>query len=354
MRSFRINRVGAWRVIAVASMMTALALASPALSKTGSSSTAKPHVSTGAVAHAHGTSGQLTGAVNPEGLATTYYFQYGPSTAYGSQTPTLSLAAGSTSVKVAQTVNGLLPGYHYRLVASNNDGQVDGKDRTFAVAQKRLRFAFAKVKSAARVTGYRGTYVLSGTLTGLGSGNHPIVLQASPYPYKTTFTPVGPTILTNAAGAFSFRIAQLTQSTKFRVEALGARPVNSVPLVVSVAVKVSIHTRSFAHSSLARVYGTVAPAVAGVVIVQVLRPAKELSKREASGPRAVTVGVTKLKHATATLSRFSVVLSIPATAHYRVFVRLVKGPLVSGYSPNILIRRLTPPAKAKPKHKKKA
>jgi hypothetical protein len=353
MRSFRVNRLGVLQMIVLASLATTLALASPALSSTATTKSGKPHVSTGGVAHVHETSGQLSGTVNPEGLQSTFYFQYGPTAAYGSQTPTVTLAAGSTSVKVGQTVSGLLPGYHYRLVASNKDGQVDGKDKTFTGAAKRLKFEFAKQKGRDRVTSYRGTYILSGTLTGIGNGNHPVMLQANPYPYKGTFAAVGPITATNAAGAFSFHISQLTQSTKFRLEAVGARPIYSSPLTVSVAVKVTIHVRSVAHASLARVYGTVAPAVAGVVIVEVMRPAKETSKREASGPRAVAVGATKLKRATATLSRFSVVLSLPGTGHYRVYVKLAKGPLVSGNSPNILVRILTPPTKGKGKAKLK-
>jgi hypothetical protein len=354
MTSFRINRVRVLRAIALAaSLMSVLALAAPALSQTSTSKTGAPHVSTGGVAHVHGSSGELTGAVNPDGQATTYYFQYGPSTAYGSRTPSVGLASGTASVKVGQTVSALLPGYHYRLVASNSDGQVNGKDKTFTGASKRLKFTFTAVKTRDRVAAYQGTYILNGTLTGLGNGNRPIVLEANPYPYKGTFAPVGPTIATNAAGGFSFHLSQLTQSTKFRVEAIGPRPLYSSTLIVGVTVKVTIHVRSVARSPLVRVYGTVAPAVAGVVIVQVLRPAKETSKREATGPRAATVGATKLKRATATLSRFSAVLSVPGTGHYRVYVRLAKGPLTSGYSPNVLIRVRTLPSKSKAKHKKK-
>ncbi|HYM55143.1 MAG TPA: hypothetical protein VES97_07250 [Solirubrobacteraceae bacterium] len=357
MRSLRIDRAAVLRALALTVLAAALALASPALSKTTTKTPTpgKPHAATGGVDHFHGSTGQLNGSVNPGGLETTYYFQYGPTTAYGSQTPAVAVPAGFNGVKVGQTVNGLLPGYHYRLVANNKDGQSLGKDKTVAGSKKRLRFSFGKVKGPQRLTGYRGTYVLSGTLTGVGGGNHPIVLQADPYPYRGAFTNVGPVTATNAAGGFSFHISQLTQNTKFRVEALGARPLFSQPLVVSVAVNVTIHARVSAHTGLARVYGTVAPAVAGTVIVQVLKPAKEGGKHEATGPKAQTVSATKLKRATATLSRFSIVLKIRGTGHYRVYVRLAKGPLVSGYSQNVLIRVHTAPAKKrKGKGKKKA
>lgn len=342
MRNFRTNRVTVWHVLALASVAIALASAAPALSKTTAPKTGKPQISTGGVGH-----GQLNGSVNPNGFATAYYFQYGPTTAYGSQTPTVNLAAGTTIVKVGQTVNGLLPGYHYRLVASNQDGQSVGKDKAVGSSQKRLKFIFAKIKGSGRLAGYRGTYILNGTLTGLGNGNHQIALQSNPYPYKAAYTTVGSAIATNAAGGFSFRISQLTQSTKFRVEVLGTRPSYSAALLVDVAVSVTIHVRAATHAGLARVYGTVAPATVGEVIVEVLKPGKETVKREATGPRAVPVGATKLRRATATLSRFSIVLKIPSTAHYRAYVRLAKGPLVSGNSPNILIRTSVTPTKSK-------
>jgi hypothetical protein len=345
MTSFTSRRVTVLQVLALASVAVALAFAAPALSKTTASQTGKPRVSTGSVAHPQASSGELEGTVNPNGLATSYYFQYGPTNAYGATTPTLNLASGTTTVKVGQTVTGLATGYHYRLVASNGDGQTFGKDKIFAGAKKRLQFTFAKVKQ--RLVGYRGTYVLSGTLTGLGNGNHPIALQSIPYPFKVPYATVGVPIVTGPTGAFSFRIPDMTQNTKFRVEVLGTRPTYSSVLPVNVAVKVTIHVHAVTHVGLARVYGTVAPGSLGGVIVQALKPAKETGKREATGPRAVSVGIGKLKHATATLSRFSVVVHIASTGHYRVYVRLAKGALVSGYSPDILIRTSVAPTKSK-------
>lgn len=43
----------------------------------------KPHFGTGGVSHVSGTSAQLEGSVNTEGLATTYFFEYGPTVTYG-------------------------------------------------------------------------------------------------------------------------------------------------------------------------------------------------------------------------------------------------------------------------------
>lgn len=77
----------------------------------------------------------LHGKVNPEGYSTSYYFEYGPTTSYGSKVPTSpgSAGSGTTGVSVSQTPTGLTQGivYHYRLVASNAGGTTYGQDLTF-------------------------------------------------------------------------------------------------------------------------------------------------------------------------------------------------------------------------------
>jgi hypothetical protein len=350
MRSLTSSRVTHPRVLALTSIAIALTFAAPALSKTSAPTTGSPHVSTGGVSHIQKSPGslagtataQLNGAVNPDGLATSYYFQYGPTSAYGLQTPTLSLPVGTTVVKVGQTASGLLPGYHYRLVASNSSGQSFGKDKILASSKKGLQFSFPKVKGHGRLAGYRGTYLLSGTLAGLGGGNHPLALQADPYPYTAGFTTVGAPSTTTPTGGFSIRTPLLTQSTNFRVEAVGPSPSYSAPVSVYVAVSVTIHVRAATQAGLARVYGTVAPATAGEVIIEQLVPAKETAKREATGPRGVPVGSSKLKRGTSTRSRFSAVVTIPRTGNYRAYVRVAKGPLVSGYSRDIQIHTSVP------------
>lgn len=79
----------------------------------------------------------VTGTVNPNESDTHYYFEYGPTTSYGTKIPTPpgnDAGFGETAVPVSVTIKGLLPGttYHYRLVASNFVGTTDGGDHTFA------------------------------------------------------------------------------------------------------------------------------------------------------------------------------------------------------------------------------
>jgi multidrug efflux pump subunit AcrA (membrane-fusion protein) len=62
--------------------------------------------------------------VDPNGAETTYFFQYGTTTVYGSQTTPTTLDAGTTSVTLSVPVRGLhaASSYVFRLVASNSKG----------------------------------------------------------------------------------------------------------------------------------------------------------------------------------------------------------------------------------------
>ncbi len=93
-----------------------------------------PTPRTGPATAVAASSATLTGTVNPGGLATTYVFQYGTTTAYGLVTPTQSAAASAVDLPVSSAVAGLTAGttYHYRLMATNAAGTVSGLDQTFA------------------------------------------------------------------------------------------------------------------------------------------------------------------------------------------------------------------------------
>jgi hypothetical protein len=97
--------------------------------------TQAPAVVTGSASGVTSTSATLNGTVNPEGAATTYQFQYGTSTGYGTATPASPASAGSGSIVVSESasVSGLSASttYDYRLVATNAAGTTDGSNQTF-------------------------------------------------------------------------------------------------------------------------------------------------------------------------------------------------------------------------------
>ncbi len=79
------------------------------------------------------TTAALVGGVYPNGLDTTYYWQYGTSTAYGQQTTPQDIGSGTSPVTAQASLSALTPGvtYHYRLVATNSAGTDYGYDYTF-------------------------------------------------------------------------------------------------------------------------------------------------------------------------------------------------------------------------------
>lgn len=93
-----------------------------------------PTVITGSATSITANSATLNGSVNPNGLATTYYFQWGTTTSYGNNTPTQSVGSGTAAQNVSALISGsgLNPGttYHYRLVASSSAGTAYGGDQT--------------------------------------------------------------------------------------------------------------------------------------------------------------------------------------------------------------------------------
>ena len=80
----------------------------------------------------------LHGVLNPDGMSTTYQFEYGLTTDYRQTTSEVDAGAGLSDVPVQATLSSLQPGkiYHYRLAAENELGRTFGPDRTFKTASK--------------------------------------------------------------------------------------------------------------------------------------------------------------------------------------------------------------------------
>jgi hypothetical protein len=94
-------------------------------------------VATTAAATAIGeTEATLAGTVDPEGKATSYYFNYGTSASYGSKTSEQSAGEETADKPVSIPVNALVPGttYHFQLVAKNTAGSAFGADQTFTTS----------------------------------------------------------------------------------------------------------------------------------------------------------------------------------------------------------------------------
>ena len=91
-----------------------------------------PTVVTGA-ATSTATTAVMNLTVNPNGFATTFNFQYGLTTSYGSATPSVSAGSGTSTVGFTTGIGALACNtpYHYRAVATNVLGTTFGLDATF-------------------------------------------------------------------------------------------------------------------------------------------------------------------------------------------------------------------------------
>ena len=98
------------------------------------SQTTAPGITTLAASTVTPTSATLNATANPNGSATTVYFEYGPTTDYGNVGATNTLATDLGDAQaITQVISGLLPGttLHFQAVAQNSLGTCFGGDSTF-------------------------------------------------------------------------------------------------------------------------------------------------------------------------------------------------------------------------------
>lgn len=87
-------------------------------------------------------SAKLSGRVNPQGLTTSYYFEYGTSTNFGSQTVTGTLPGDYNNYTVEANISGLMPNttYYFRIYAWNGQGVGYDSPRYFTTGQDNCYF----------------------------------------------------------------------------------------------------------------------------------------------------------------------------------------------------------------------
>ena len=120
-------------VVLLACGLLALAITSASHPAPASAAAAPPTATTGSASSISDTSATVSGTVNPNGQSTTYYFKYGTTTSYGTQTTPAGAGNGTGAVAVHATLDNLTPNtvYHYQLVATSSAGTKTGSDETF-------------------------------------------------------------------------------------------------------------------------------------------------------------------------------------------------------------------------------
>ena len=98
-----------------------------------------PGVETKAATGVKETEATLHGTVDPEGLETKYYFEYGTEKdKFTKKTAEASAGSGTSYVEESKTLTGLTVAttYYYRLVATNTEGKTIGGEKSFTTYTK--------------------------------------------------------------------------------------------------------------------------------------------------------------------------------------------------------------------------
>ncbi len=94
-----------------------------------------PKVESASSSNETATAATLEASIDPSGFATTYRFEYGTSTVYGSSVPVPdgSIGAGTGAVAVSEAISGLSANvtYHWRVIATSEAGTTTTPDHTF-------------------------------------------------------------------------------------------------------------------------------------------------------------------------------------------------------------------------------
>ena len=207
-----------------------------------------PAVGTGLATGVTTATAVLNGTVNPEGLATSYYFQYGTTSGYGHNTATRSAGSGTGATAASQSLSGLAARttYHYRIVAVNAGGTVDGKDATFVTT------------GAPTVTTGAASAVATTTATLTGSVDPHGIATTYHFDYGTKSPSTRTSVVSAGAGsatvAVSAALSKLAPGTTYvyRLVAVGAVTVSGATRSFTTAkIAPSLSLRSTANPVLA-------------------------------------------------------------------------------------------------------
>ena len=188
-----------------------------------------PSVQTSAAQGVGVNTASLVGTLDPKGRPTTWYFEYGPSTSFGSRTPTTSAGSSGGSRAVSALVSNLVPGvtYHYRLVATSSAGTSRGADVAFTTLQ-------AVTMTQTTLEPVYGRFVtLTGTVSSRQMGVKVTILGQQFG--ESSFVPVA-TVLTGLDGTWSY-VARPRIRTAYQASAGGGV---SPPIFVGVRPAVSL------------------------------------------------------------------------------------------------------------------
>jgi hypothetical protein len=245
-------------------------------------------------------SATFNATLNPNGADTTYHFEYGTSTAYGSSTTDADAGSALGEVPVNIPVTALTPGteYHFRLVADNGiGGVVQGADATFTTAP-------ATTLTASNITS--NTATLHATLIpGINGANYSFEYGTDTSYGKTTTginvsssssqTPASAEVTQLSPGTtYHFRLnasinGQSVASDDAIFTTIAAAAVSTTPITAVTPITATLNASIDTHGHP----GTYAFAISSPNSAYALTTARQ-ALSATSGPQSVSIAISNL------------------------------------------------------------
>jgi hypothetical protein len=276
-------------------ILSLLVLALSLVVGTASALAAKPVVTTDPATDITPVGATLHGTTDPRGVASSAFFQYGTTKSYGKKTPVQSAGVSPGAVPLSAGITGLKSSttYHFRIVAQNADGKVNGPDRSFKTAAPTTTPVFTP-----NPVTYGHPVSVSGNIVGSGANGAEVTLFGRAFPYTAPLTQFGNTVVADATGNYLFILQNALSSAQFEVHAKTNPPFTSSIETLHVASDIGLSLRNkIKKGHKVRFHGLVAPAQDGVVV--------EIQKRRRDGTFRIFARTT-LKHRSDGRSSYSI------------------------------------------------
>ena len=243
--------------ITVTLLISALVAAPTALA-------AKPKVTTEPAANITPVGATLNGTVDPRGVATSAFFQYGTTKNYGNRTGDQSAGVNPGAIPLSADVSKLKSAttYPYRMVAENKDGRTNGPDRTFKTAAPTTTPVFTP-----NPVKYGDPVSVSGVIVGSGANGAEVSLFQRAFPFTDPFTQAGSTVVADSQGNYLFVLSSALSTAQYQVRGKTNPPFTSEIQTLQVASRLGIKAPSKVRKgNKVRFHGIVAPAQDGIVV----------------------------------------------------------------------------------------
>jgi hypothetical protein len=240
----------------------AICVAIGSFAATGTALAGPPAATTGAASAVTATTATFNGTVLPNKETTTYRFEYGTTTAYGSQTPA-GTTSGNAPKAVSADITGLAPSttYHFRLVATNASGTATGADAQFTTPAAGA--AAVTIAAAPRVVGFGKPVTIAGQVVGRPGTR--VELEQTPFPFTDPFKNAAQGT-TDAAANYAFQVTPAL-NTRYHVVAKSPRATSAdVTVFVRTKVGLRLGDRTPRRGARVRFGGSVLPAHDGQAV----------------------------------------------------------------------------------------